>query len=168
MYPFACSSFSHLRNACLFFSGSGYILQLLESGVLGLNLMVWSHGRNGGKQCDSSSLNTLVCHWYSSGISILGALCLAVRARSVAVVCMVVVSSSCCMMALLSGWVSARAITGVFRGILMLMVRMMMGRAAVLMVAVLQAMWGSKVASHGYPRMMSSPPRSVMRNCISL
>ena len=102
-YPLASSSSSHLRNACLFFSGNGYILQLMESSVFGLNSMAWSHGRDGGNRCDSSSLNTLACHWYSGGISIFGALCLAARARSVAVVRMVVVSSRCCMMSPFSG-----------------------------------------------------------------
>ena len=79
-YPLASSSSNHFCNACLFFSGSGYILQLIESGVLGLNSIVWSHGHDGGKQCDSSSLNTQVCCWYSSGISTFGVLCWAARA----------------------------------------------------------------------------------------
>ena len=57
-YPFASSSSNHLRKACLFFSGSGYILQLIESGALGLNSIVWSHGCDGGKRCDSSLMNS--------------------------------------------------------------------------------------------------------------
>ena len=40
----------------------------------------------------------------------------------------------------------------------------MMGRALVLMIASFHPNFGSKVASHGYPRRMSSFPMSVTRN----
>ena len=41
---------------------------------------------------------------------------------------------------------------------------MMMGRALVSMMASFHPNFGSKVASHGYPRRMSSFPMSVTRN----
>ena len=56
------------------------------------------------------------------------------------------------------------AITGLTRDFLQSMNRMMIGRKEVSMEASLHLNFGSKVESQGYPRIKSSPPRSVTRN----
>ena len=59
------------------------------------------------------------------------------------------------------------AITGLIRDFLQSTDRMMMGRKDVLMEASLHRKLGSNVESQGYPRIRSSPPRSVTRNFIT-
>ena len=56
------------------------------------------------------------------------------------------------------------AITGLIRDFLQSTDRMMIGRKEVSMEASLHLNFGSKVESHGYPSIRSSPPRSVTRN----
>ena len=56
------------------------------------------------------------------------------------------------------------AITGLIRDFLQSTDRIMMGRKDVSMEASLYLNLGSNVESQGYPRMRSSPPRSVIRN----
>ena len=58
------------------------------------------------------------------------------------------------------------AITGLTRDFLQSTDRMMIGRKDVSIEASLHLNFGSKVESQGYPRIRSSPPRSVTRNFI--
>jgi hypothetical protein len=46
----------------------GYVLQLIIPGASGTNLMAWSSGCAGGNHFAPSSLNTLLCCLYLSGI----------------------------------------------------------------------------------------------------
>ena len=59
------------------------------------------------------------------------------------------------------------AITGLILDFLQSIDRMMMGRKEVSIAASLHLNLGSKVESQGYPRIRSSPPRSVTRNFIT-
>ena len=59
------------------------------------------------------------------------------------------------------------AITGLICDFLQSTDRMMMGRKDVSMEASLHLNLGSNVESQGYPKMRSSPPRSVTRNFIT-
>ena len=56
------------------------------------------------------------------------------------------------------------AITGLIRDFLQSTDRIMMGRKEVSMEVSLHLNFGSKVESQGYPKIRSSPPRSVTRN----
>ena len=90
-YPRSSILSNHLHMVIHHLGSNGYTLQLMVSGALGLSVMAWSHGREGGNCCASSSLNTLAWHWYSFGISVAVWYCPAVMASSVAVVCAMVV-----------------------------------------------------------------------------
>ena len=46
----------------------GYTLHGMASGALGLSLIMWSHGRDGGNLWDASLLNNLLKRSYTSGI----------------------------------------------------------------------------------------------------
>ena len=59
------------------------------------------------------------------------------------------------------------AIIGLIRDFLQSTDRMIIGREEVSMTVSLHLNFGSKVESQGYPRMRSSPPRSVTRNLIT-
>ena len=48
------------------------------------------------------------------------------------------------------------------------MVQRTMGSEETSMVVVPQVIGGSNIASQGYPKIMSSPPRSVTKKCMSL
>ena len=141
-YPLCNISSSHLHMATCRLGSSGYTLQLMVSSASGLSTMAWSHGHEGGNRWASSSLNTLAWCWYSFGISVIFWYCPAVIASSVAVVHVIVVRSwwQC-------GWI----------------VRRTMGSEETSMVAVPHVIGGSNRASQGYPRIISSPPRSVTR-----
>ena len=56
---------------------------------------------------------------------------------------------------------------GLTRDFLQSTVRMMIGRKEVSMEASLHQNFGSKVESQGYPRIKSSPPKSVTRNFVT-
>ena len=146
-YPLCNISSSHLCMAIHHLGSSGYTLQLIVSSVLGLSVIAWSHGREGGNCCASSLLKTLAWRWYSFGISVVFWYCPAVIASSVAVVHAIVVHSwwRC-------GWI----------------VRRTMGSEEMSMVVVPHVIGGSNRVSQGYPRIISSPPRSVTRKCIIL
>ena len=146
-YPLCNISSSHLRMATCRLGSSGYTLQLMVSGASGLSTMAWSHGHEGGNRWASSSLNTLAWRWYSFGISVILWYCPAVIASSVAVVRAIVVRSWWWC-----GWIVQRTI----------------GSEETSMVAVPQVMGGSNIASQGYPKIMSSPPRSVTKKHMSL
>ena len=68
MYPFSSCSLMNFLSASSSSLVVGMILQLIASGAPSFSSMAWSHGLDGGKQCDSSSLNTFEWRWYSSGI----------------------------------------------------------------------------------------------------
>ena len=68
-----------------------------------------------------------------------------------------------CWVQILRPWMIL-AITGLIRDFLQSTDRIMMGRKDVSMEASLHLNFGSNVESQGYPRMRSSPPRSVTRN----
>ena len=82
-YPRSNMSSSHLRIVTRRLGSSGYTLQFMVSGVLGLSVIVWSHGCEGGNHCASSSLNTLAWRWYSFGISVVFWYCPAVMSQHV-------------------------------------------------------------------------------------
>ena len=68
-----------------------------------------------------------------------------------------------CLVRILRPWMIL-AITGLTHDFFQSIDRMMMGRKEVSMEASLHLNFGSNVESQGYPRMRSSPPRSVTRN----
>ena len=70
----------------------------------------------------------------------------------------------CCCCAHILRHLTILAITGLICNFLQSTDRMMMGRKEVSIEVSLHLNFGSKVESQGYPRMRSSPPRSVTRN----
>ena len=76
------------------------------------------------------------------------------------------ISFCCCCQARTRQPVTTLAITGLILDLLQSTDRMMMGRKEVSIDTSLHLNFGSKVESQGYPRIKSSPPRSVTRNFI--
>ena len=68
IYPFSSCSSIHVSSASSSSHVMGYTLQEMELGASGLRVMAWSKSLDGGKRCDSSSLNTLANCRYSLGI----------------------------------------------------------------------------------------------------
>ena len=138
----------------------------MASGASGLRSMAWSHGRDGGNRWDASSLNNHLNRSYTAGISTFFWPSPAWIASSVAIPLMVVVSSNSRTIFPFSSSdcnpaMTVRESTGCVED-------MMMGRAFVSIMASFHPKVGSNVASHGYPRRMSSFPISVTRNHITL
>src|ERR1700733_14939960 len=52
------------------FGVKGYILQLIFVGASGRSVMAWFSSLSGGNRCASSSENTLLWFWYSSGMAV--------------------------------------------------------------------------------------------------
>jgi hypothetical protein len=130
--------------------------------------MAWSHSLAGGKQSAASSLKSQANSLYSSGSSASFCSAPASIARSVATDRTWHSVSSCRTMLCFVSSDSPVAMTGcrlIWRG---LIDDIMIGSVCSFMTALLQLNFGSKVASHGYPRSTSSCPMSVTRNHISL
>ena len=175
MYPFSSSSWSHFFSASSSFGGSGYNLQSRVSGASGFSVIAWSHGQDGGSFFYSTGSKILACLRYSSGIAISWVNLPASLDNSIEIplsedsllsswniisCCRCVFICSLCPMMIL-------AITGLIHDFLQTTNRMMMGRKEVSIAASLHLNLGSKVESQGYPKMRSSPPKSVTRNFIT-
>src|SRR6266404_7230765 len=154
----------------------------MTSGVPGLSSMVWSHGHFGGNHWATSSLNTLACCWYFSGTLILVVYCSACHARSVE---MELIMTSSVKMSTIRCFASSdtvlpirvlaivgfcstftRRIDGRRTSVYQLGDQMTIGSMLVSTVASFHENCGSNVASQGYPKIMSSTPRSVTKNRI--
>ena len=70
MYPLARFSLMYAFSDSSSLGVRGYILQLIFCGASGLSLMGKSSSLSGGKCCASSSENTFWCCWYSFGIGV--------------------------------------------------------------------------------------------------
>ena len=174
MYPLLSSSSSHFRRASSSLGGSGYNLQSMVSGASGFRVIAWSHGHEGGNFFDSTGSNMFVCLWYSLGISMSCVNLPASLASSIEIPLredslsssLKMISFCRCHRASTRRPVTILAITGLTLDFLQSTDRMMMGRKEVSIDASLHLNFGSKVESQGYPRIKSSPPRSVTRNFI--
>ena len=78
-----------------------------------------------------------------------------------------IASSRRCLLTVILCPLIILAMTGLIRDFLQSTDHIMMGRKEVSMAASLHLNFGSKVESQGYPKIRSSPPRSVMRNFIT-
>jgi hypothetical protein len=146
----------------------GYTLQSNASGAPGLRLMAWSHSLAGGKRSAASSLKSRANSLYSSGSCASCCSAPASIARSVATDRTWHSVSSCRTILCFVSSDRLAAMTGCCLVMWGLMDDMMIGRSRSSIIALLQLNLGSKVASHGYPRSISSCPMSVTRNHISL
>jgi hypothetical protein len=130
--------------------------------------MAWSHSRAGGNRSAASSLKSRANSLYSSGSVASFCSAPASIARSVATDRTWHSVSSCRTILCFAFSDRPAAMTGcclILRG---LIEDMRIGRTHSSMTALLHWNLGSKVASHGYPRSISSCPMSVTRNRISL
>jgi hypothetical protein len=130
----------------------GYTLQSNASGAPGLRSIAWSHSLAGGKRSAASSLKSQANSLYSSGSFASCCSAPASIAKSVATDRMWHSVSNCQMMLCFVSSDRPVAMTGcclMKRG---LMDDMMIGRVRSSITALLQLNFGSKVASHGYPR----------------
>ena len=112
------------------------------------------------------------CLWYSSGTStsfvnfpasLDSSMELPLREDSLSSSWKIACFCRCCRVHILRPR-TILAITGLICDFLQSTDRMMMGRKEVSIEASLYLNFGSKVESQGYPRIKSSPPRSVTRN----
>ena len=150
-------------------------MQSRVSGASGFSVIVWSHGRDGGNFFDSTGSKILVCLWYSSGTATSWVNLLASLDNSIEIpLSEDSLSSSwnifsCCRCVFVHSLrpMTILAITGLIHDFLQSTDRMMMGRNEVSIAASLHLNLGSKVESQWYPKMRSSPPRSVTRNFIT-
>ena len=175
MYPFSSSSFSHFCSASSSLGGSGYNLQSNVSRVSGFSEIVWSHGQDGGNFFDSTGSKILACLWYYFGTSTSWVNFPVSLDNSIEVPLSEDFLSSSRNMALcccsLLAWILwpliVLAIMGLIRNFLQSTDQIMMGRKEVSMVASLHLKLGSKVEIQDYPKMRSSPPKSITRNLIT-
>ena len=155
-----------------------YTLQSIAFGAPSFNSIAWSHGLDGGNWWASSLLKTLQCHLYSLGISTFFVYCCASCASWDAIDVLIphLWDRSCTIWSFSS---SDRGVVSIFEiwdlrvGLIgswicrrifsQLRDWIMMGRYSTSIEASLHWNLGSKTASHGYPKIRSSVPRSVTR-----
>jgi hypothetical protein len=130
--------------------------------------MAWSHSRAGGNRSAASSLKSRANPLYSSGSAVSCCSAPASIARSVATDQTWHSVSNCRTMLCLISSDKPATMIGCCLRMRGLIDEIMMGRVRSSMTALFQLNLGSKVASHGYPRSISSCPMSVTRNRISL
>ena len=138
----------------------------------GFRVVVWSQGWDGGNFFHSTSSKILVCLWYSLGTSTSWVNFPASLDSSMEIpLSKLSLSSSwnmalwwcSCFVRILQFWMTL-AIIGLIWDFLQSIEQIMMGRKNVSMTASLHLNFGSKVESQEYPRIRSSPPKSVTRN----
>ena len=144
----------------------------MVSGASGFRVIAWSHGREGGNFFDSTGSNMFACLRYSSGTSMSCVNLLASLDNSIEIPLSEdslssswnIFSCRCCVLVHSLRPMTILAIMGLMHVFLQSTDRMMMGRKEVSMEASLHLNFGLKVESQGYPKIKSSPPRSVTRN----
>ena len=144
----------------------------MVSGVSGFRVIAWSHGHEGGNFFDSTGLNMFACLWYSLGTStscvnlpasLVNSIEIPLREDSLSSSRKIASFWRCCWVRILCPK-TILAITGLIHDFLQSTDRMMIGRKEVSMEASLHLNFGLNVESQGYPRIKSSPPKSVTRN----
>ena len=117
IYPFFSCSVRNSFSALSSFWDIRYTLQSIASGVLFLSSIMWSQGREGGKQNDSCSLNTFANSLYWDGSLTAFVCCPACMARSMKVVRRQLCSFNCWTMRALRSSKDVQAIVGVTIGV---------------------------------------------------
>ena len=140
----------------------------MASGTPSFSLMAWSQGLYGGNLCDSSSLKTLECRWYSLRIF---TSCWYWWASCASLVEIVKHSSSGSSTICILSWVGIGSAIVHEMVVLVSLISQfsnftIMGKFSVSMVPSAQLNFGSNVANQGYPKIRSSCPRSITRNLI--
>ena len=180
MYPFSNCSWINFWRASSSVSVVGYTLQSITFGEPSFNSIAWSHGLDGGNWWASSSLKTLQCYLYSSGIITFVYCCASCASWDAINVlishswdrsCMIwsFSSSDRGVVSILEIWDSRIGSMGswiCWRIFSQLRDWIIMGRYSTSIEASLYWNLGSKTANQGYPKIRSSVPRSVTRNLI--
>ena len=158
-------SFTHVLRNSVSFAEIGYILQEKVSGASGLKMMAWSSCLIGGNRRAASSENTSEYSEYSLGIAFSFSCCLCASSAH----CCATFDLAMCNSSSGSRFTTvAMAFPSVV--ILLILARFVASSLVVLTVvspetvAFLQLTSGSKVCSHGNPKIARSFPRLVMKN----